>query len=81
MSEVKYPIADRHNLYNDEIRNSERYKAADKIAEVCREFGIDSLEFPYIMDIVRVEVYEDFEWVNGEDEEEDDTEDNLEDNL
>ena len=71
----KFPIADRHNLYLDEIRTEERAMASDEISEVCRKYGIDDSEFPFIVELSRRELYDSTDLIQTDNDEED--EDNL----
>ena len=66
-----YPIADRHNLYLDEIRTEERGLASDEISEVCRKYGIDEVEFPFIIELSRRELYDASDFIESDNEEDD----------
>ena len=66
-----YPIAQRHNLYLDEIRTEERGLASDEISEVCRKYGIDEVEFPFIIELSRRELYDATDFIETDNEEDD----------
>ena len=68
MDDPKYPIAIRHNLYIKEVRDAEIEKATDEIEEVCLKYGVDSLEFGYVVESARVNLYENFDWVDDDDD-------------
>ena len=64
----KYPIAEQHHLYLDEIRNEQRAQASDEISEVCRKYGIDESEFPVVIEMSKDELYTYTEIISDNDE-------------
>ena len=69
MDEKNYPIAQRNDLYWEEIRNPELAQCAEEIEDVCRKYGIRDIEFKSIMQEVEQSLYTFIDFMSDDDPE------------